>query len=127
MNIGKIIKKYRTENNLSLREFAIKCGSSHSYIAMLENEKNSKTGEPIIPTLTMLKKISQGLGISLNELLSVCDDIPVSLAETENEKSAQMDGLTEKKKKLIDFALSVPEDKVELVLTVMKSIVEADL
>ena len=34
--------------------------------------------------------------------------------------------LSENKQLLIDFAKSVPEDKIELVLKVMKSIVEAD-
>lgn len=38
----------------------------------------------------------------------------------------ETDGLSEKKKALIDFAMSVPEDKAEMILRVMKSIVEAD-
>lgn len=47
--------------------------------------------------------------------------------EDEKEKpTAQGDGLSEKRKALIDFAMSVPEDKAEMILRVMKSIVEAD-
>jgi transcriptional regulator with XRE-family HTH domain len=34
--------------------------------------------------------------------------------------------LSEKKKALIDFAMSVPEEKAEMILRVMKSILEAD-
>ncbi len=79
MKLGEIIKNYRKEHNLTLREFAKICGTSHSYIAMLEDGKNSKTGEPMIPTLTTLKKISKALNISLNELISTAEDMPVTL------------------------------------------------
>lgn len=80
MTIGDLIKNYRKKNNLSMRLFAEKCGVSHSYIAMLENEKNSKTGEPIVPSIYMLNKLAKGMLIPLNELISVCDDMPISLA-----------------------------------------------
>jgi transcriptional regulator with XRE-family HTH domain len=36
------------------------------------------------------------------------------------------DGLTENQRKLIQFVKSVPDDKAEMILRVMKSIVEAD-
>ena len=88
MEIGTIIKRYRKENNLSLRDFAIKCGTSHSYIAMLENKKNSKTGEPIIPTITMLIKIANALDMNVNDLISICDDMPVTLGTTQGYKTS---------------------------------------
>ena len=47
--------------------------------------------------------------------------------EDKKEKpTAQGDGLSEKRKALIEFAQSVPDDKAEMILRVMKSIVEAD-
>lgn len=91
MNIGEMIKLYRTKTKLSLRDFAEKCGTSHSYISMLENEKNSKTGEPIVPSLSALQKIAKGLEISLNELISICDDMPVSLNTPEEPKLTEGD------------------------------------
>lgn len=42
------------------------------------------------------------------------------------EKPTEYDGLSEKRRALIEFAQSVPEDKAEMILRVMKSIVEAD-
>jgi transcriptional regulator with XRE-family HTH domain len=81
MYIGNIVKKYRADNKISLREFAEICGVSHGYIGMLESGKNSKTGEPIIPTIAMMKKIAHGLGLSVNELIAKCDDMPVSLSD----------------------------------------------
>ena len=46
--------------------------------------------------------------------------------EKEEKPTVKDDELSENIKMLVDFAKSVPEDKVELVLKVMKSIVEAD-
>ena len=48
------------------------------------------------------------------------------LIEDKKEKPTENDGLSEKRKALMDFAMSVPEDKADMILRVMKSIVEAD-
>jgi repressor LexA len=44
----------------------------------------------------------------------------------EEKKTTANDGLSEGQRMLIDFAKSVPEDKADMILRVMKSIVEAD-
>ena len=48
------------------------------------------------------------------------------MREQEKEKSVGNDGLSENKQLLIDFVKSVPEDKVDLILRVMRSIAEDD-
>lgn len=48
------------------------------------------------------------------------------LIEDKKEKPTEYDGLSEKRKALIDFAKSVPEDKADMILKVIRSIVEAD-
>ena len=48
------------------------------------------------------------------------------LIEEKERKSTEEDGLSEQKKALIQFANMVPEDKVDLVLRVMRTIAEAD-
>ena len=48
------------------------------------------------------------------------------LIEDKNEKPTKDGGLSEKRKALIDFAKSVPEDKADMILKVIRSIVEAD-
>lgn len=48
------------------------------------------------------------------------------LIENKKEKPTEYDGLSEKRKALIDFAKSVPEDKADMILKVIRSIVEAD-
>lgn len=45
---------------------------------------------------------------------------------SEKEKPVIDDGLTEGQRKLIAFAKTVPDDKVDLILQVMQTIVEAD-
>ena len=63
------------------------------------------------------QKIASYFGVSVGYLLG---------EEEKEEKPVQEDELSENIKILVDFVKSVPEDKAELVLKVMKSIVEAD-
>ena len=63
------------------------------------------------------QKIASYFGVSVGYLLG---------EEDKKEKPVDNDGLSENVQKLIDFAKSVPEDKAEMILRVMKSIVESD-
>jgi hypothetical protein len=96
---------------------------------MLENGKNSKTGEPIVPSLSMLKKLSTGMGMSINELISISDDCPVSLNPVEPSFNLQLFAerkppdelaLTEGEKMLLDLFRRVPEDQQTLVLQMIR-------
>ena len=60
------------------------------------------------------QKIASYFGVSVGYLLG----------EEEKENPVPMDEISEKKQALIDFAKSVPEDKAEMILRVMKSILE---
>ena len=64
------------------------------------------------------QKIATYFGVSVGYLLGE--------EEKEEKPTAEDDGLSDDMKKLIDFAKSVPNDKIDLVLKVMQSIVEAD-
>lgn len=64
------------------------------------------------------QKIASYFGVSVGYLLGE--------EEKEEKPTVQDDELSENIKKLVDFAKSVPDDKVDLVLAVMKSIVESD-
>ena len=139
MDIGTIIKKYREDNNLSLRDFASKCGTSHSYIAMLENGKNSKTGEPIIPTITMMKKISTALDTNINDLISTCEDMPITLGRDKERLSSKYRNITifedyeainnsptepqlsEGERKLLELFRQLPEESQRMYLEVLRA------
>ena len=71
MKLKDIVKTYRTENNLTQREFAAKChGISHAYIAIIENDVNPNTGKPPRPSMDKLKSIANGMGMELDDLLA---------------------------------------------------------
>lgn len=81
MTLGKIIKEYREKNRLSQRQFALMCDVSNGYISMLEEGRNPKTNEPIVPSLATMKKLAKAMGISLNDLMSQADDMEISLSD----------------------------------------------
>ncbi len=74
MFLGEIIKEYRNNNQMSMRDFAKLCGLSHTYIAALEKNIDSRTGKPIAPTLDTVKFVSKALNMSVDELLKILDD-----------------------------------------------------
>ena len=81
----------------------------------LSDMKYGRTKGISMPTA---QKIAGYFGITVDELYGV---------EEQNEKpTVQDDGLTENQRILMEFAKSVPDDKAEMILRVMKSIVESD-
>lgn len=80
MKIGEILSEYLTENGMSQRQFAKKCGMSNGYISMLIKNKNTHSDKPIVPSLSTLLSISKALGISLDQLLETADDIQIDIS-----------------------------------------------
>ena len=74
MFLGDLIKQYRTINKLSLRDFASRCGLSHTYISALEKNIDPRTGKPIAPTLDTVKYVAKGMNTSIEEILKVLDE-----------------------------------------------------
>lgn len=74
MSLGETIKKYREDNNLTLEELSAKTGLTKQYLSMLENNKNSRTKKPIIPSIRTLNKLADGMNMSLDELLTDSDE-----------------------------------------------------
>ena len=73
-----------------------------------------------VPSPDVLKKLSAYFGMPVSELLGE------EKHEDKKEQPIVFDGLSEKRKALIDFAMSVPEDKAEMILQVMKTILKND-
>ena len=48
------------------------------------------------------------------------------LIEEKKEQPTELDGLSEKRKALMQFAMEVPEDKAEMILQVMRTILKND-
>lgn len=88
MTISKLVRDYRDEHGISQRQFAELCGLSNGYISMIENNVNPKTGAPPKLSLSALRKVAKGLGMSLTELFAAADDIPVGLSESPSTRFA---------------------------------------
>ena len=69
MDIGSLIRRFREENSVSQRAFAQMCGVSNGYISMLEDGKNPKTGDAIVPSLKTCEKIASAMGVPVGDLL----------------------------------------------------------
>lgn len=80
MTLGEIVKQYRTEQAMSQRRFAELSGLSNSYISMLEQNMNSKTGLPIKPSLEAIKAISDTTGIPVDDIIRMMGDNEVDIS-----------------------------------------------
>lgn len=108
MDIGAKIKAARQAKGMTQEELGEILGVQKSAIAKYEN------GRIVNIKRSTLKKISDVLEIPPFELVF------------DEEKPAQEDELSENVRKLVDFAKTVPEDKVDLVLKLLRTIVEDD-
>ena len=97
---------------VSMSAAAIEAGLSKSLVTKW------KVNKVDVPSPDVLKKLSAYFGMPVSELLG----------EEEKEKPTvqEDDGLTENQRRLMQFARSVPDDKADMILQVMKTIVEAD-
>ena len=85
MRLSEIIREYRNAQGLSQRQFAAKCnGISNGYLSMLENECNPKTGKPPIPSLVKLGAIAEAMGLTLDRLIDMADDMQVDISAPAN-------------------------------------------
>lgn len=73
MTLGDLIKKYRTDNELSMAEFASKSGLSKAYISLLEKNKHPKTGKEITPSIDVIKKVADAIGMDFDDVFSSID------------------------------------------------------
>lgn len=76
MTLGEFIKKYREDNNnMSMQVLADKCGLSKGYISMFENNFiPNNTNKPITPSVETIKKLSKGMNVKFDYLLSLIND-----------------------------------------------------
>ena len=79
MKLGELIQEYRNKHNLSQRQFALTCGVSNGFISMIEKNINPNTQEAITPSIKKLKQIADAMHLTLMELCSKVDDIPIEL------------------------------------------------
>ena len=119
MTLKEYVIEYRKSHKISQRKFAAMCDLSNGFISMLEKGDNPHTQKPITPSLPTLKKLATGMCISLDELLSVTDDIQLNLTAFDLEDSSTMESFSDKEIQLIEaYRKATPTDQqiVELAL-----------
>ena len=99
------------ERGISGSRMCLDLGMSKSTLSDL------KSGRKKGLTAETAHKIASYLGVSVAYLLG---------EETKKEQPTEIDGLSEKRKALMQFAMEVPEDKAEMILQVMKTILKND-
>ena len=67
MDLNELLKVYREEHGLSLREFAKRSGLSPAAITYLENGKN---GKPVSPNSKTLEALAKAMNMLPNELVA---------------------------------------------------------
>jgi transcriptional regulator with XRE-family HTH domain len=117
MTIGERIKQRRLELGMSADEIAEKLGKNRSTVFRYEGNDIEK-----LPTV-VLEKLAGILRTTPAYLMGWEDENNKSPPEAQK-KTAPEDGLSDAQRALIQFARTVPEDKAELILRVMKSILE---
>lgn len=90
MTLGDLIKKYREDNKLSMSEFAAKSGLSKAYISLLEKNKNPKTGKEITPSVDIIKKVSDAIGIDFDEVFSSIDSTTKIIVNSTEKQKAEI-------------------------------------
>lgn len=105
---SKNLKYYIEKSGKDRRELAEIWGFPYSTVSEWINGKK-------YPRIDRIEIMADYFGVQKSDLI---EDRP--------EKPAENDGLSDNMKKLMDFARTVPEDKAEMILKVMKSIVESD-
>lgn len=118
MTLGDYIRAYRREAKLSQREFAKKCDLSNGYISMLERGINPKTNEPITPSLVQLKKLADGMCVTVNDILLEVDDMPVDVGVSAKDQPTVsdglfLDGITDTQRFIISAVLNMSEDRLQ--------------
>lgn len=106
--MAKNLRRLMSEKNVTAKEMSKALHFPYTTLLSWLNAEN-------YPRIDKIEIMADYFGVQKSDLI---EDRP--------EKPAENDGLSENMKKLMDFARTVPEDKAEMILKVMKSIVESD-
>ena len=99
---------------VSMSAAALEAGLSKSLVTKW------KVNKVDVPSPDVLKKLSAYFGVPVSELLGE-EEMGIK-----KEQPTEYDGLSEKRKALMQVAMDVPEDKAEMILQVMKTILQND-
>ena len=117
MTLKDLVIKYRADNGLSQRQFALQCGLSNGYISMLEKGINPSTGAKITPTLQALNKLAAGMHTTLNELFTLVDDMDV---DVKTPALSEEDGLASVDMEIISLLTGLSDAKKQQAISFLR-------
>ena len=117
MTLKDLVIKYRADNGLSQRQFALQCGLSNGYISMLEKGINPSTGAKITPTLQALNKLAAGMHTTLNELFTLVDDMDV---DVKTPALSEEDGLASVEMEIISLLAGLSDAKKQQAISFLR-------
>ena len=117
MTLKDLVIKYRADNGLSQRQFALQCGLSNGYISMLEKGINPSTGAKITPTLQALNKRAAGMHTTLNELFTLVDDMDV---DVKTPALSEEDGLASVDMEIISLLAGLSDAKKQQAISFLR-------
>lgn len=77
--LGEFLREKR--GKMSLREFAAKCGISHTHLDSLEKGADPRTGKKVSVSTETLRLIADGIGVDFLYLACLADGIDPNKAE----------------------------------------------
>ncbi len=120
MRIGEIIREYLLEKGISQRQFAKDCGMSNGYISMLIKNTNTHSDKPITPSLTALLSISKAMGMTLDQLFDMADDIQIDISAAKNLKSLSNNNRVNE---FVELFAQLTDEQQNLIISQIKGII----
>ena len=84
MTLGEIIKQYRAEHDMIMRELEKISGISRGYLSMLEKNEHPKTKKPITPSVDIIRQVSLAINVPFDRIFDLMEGEAVSIATKEN-------------------------------------------
>jgi len=107
MYLGELIREYRKKHRMSLQAFSDRANLSKGYINQLENNRNPKTGDPIVPSAETFIKVATAMGIPVNDLYGLVDENqPIVLNPSGTQSSKNVDVLLMTDDELVEYHIS---------------------
>ena len=115
------IKELITQSEKTYQELELITGVKKSSLQRYASGVTAKIPMDVIEKLENAFNVPRGYIMGWNETAEAETE-----TDTQKEQPTEFDGLSDKRKALMQFAMSVPEDKAEMILQVMKTILEND-
>lgn len=112
MTLGQIIRAYRSDNKVTLKEFAAKAGISIAYVSLLELGRQTH-GKKVSPSLNVYYGCANAMGLSIDELLVQIDDDELITLIPNGAERIRYDRMTELQLIYDQLPASVQEDVLD--------------